>query len=335
MAETYYDVLGVPKTATQDEIQSAYRKLMKQWHPDKFTNATDDKKKEAEEMSRKINEAYATLSDPKLRKDYDNPQPQFDGFGGFGNFGGFGGGFDDLFSRMNGFGGGQTVKRGSHVQIKFDLTVKDLFSEVKKKVKYDIKTATGKPCPHCGGIGVIYKNVGTLSMGNTCPYCGGTGLEMKKVRHECEFTINGVEGMPQFDDVNHTLMFKHVVPYEGNVISKNRSENGNLIIVVTVKLPKGFVMETATDVARQIEIPVVTAMVGGEMTVDMIDGSTVSFKVRGGTEEGTKVRFSGKGLPSNGKVGDMYGYVHLKMPKSLTNEEKNTLEELKTHKNFK
>ena len=173
-----------------------------------------------------------------------------------------------------------------------------------------------------------------MTIGQPCQYCGGIGYETKSVKHECEFTINGVGTNAMFDEDMNALLFNHIVPFEGNVVSSNRNENGNLIVSVIVKLPKGFTMETPIDVAKQIEVPVLTAMVGGEIEVEMVNGQKVKFKVKEGTEDMTKVRFIEKGLPCNGKIGDMYGYIKLKMPKHLSTEERETIENLKTHPNF-
>ena len=328
MEETYYDILGVSKTATAEEIQTAYRALIKKWHPDKFANSSDEEKKKAEEMSRKINEAYSTLSDPTLRQEYDNPQPKMDGFDG-----GSWNPFDFFRNEMFGNNQKRTI-RGSHVKITLNVSVQDLYKPITKKVKYKINESNGNACPKCKGSGMHYRNIRGMTIGEPCSYCDGLGLETKQVDHECEFTINGIDGNASFDEAKSQLYVQHVVPFEGNVVSSNRNENGNLIVSLIVNIPRGFVMESAIDVARSIDVPVLTAIVGGEVEVGLINGQKVKYKVKGGSKEGTRVRFAQKGLPSKSMIGDMYGYIHLVLPKSLTDEERQIIEELKTHKNF-
>ena len=336
--KSYYDILGVKKTATQEEIQNAYRQLIKKWHPDKFANATEDKKKEAEEMSRQINEAYETLKDPQTRKEYDSPHASFEGFGGHSGGGGFDfNPFEELFRKMNGTNVDGKKRRGSHAKITITLDdINDLFKPIKKKIRYNIKVGDyNKFCPVCQGSGMVYKSIGSMTMGNNCKACDGTGILMKTEQHECEFTINGIESNAYFDENTNELIFVHVEPYEGNVVSSNRNENGNLVVTVKVKLPEGFTMESSLDVAQVVEVPLLTAILGGELSIPLVNGKNAKFKIKEGTEDGSKIRFGGKGLPSRGHVGDMYAYIKVRMPNKLTDEERTILEQLKNHENFK
>lgn len=160
MQQDYYSILGVDKSATQDEIKKAYRKLSKKYHPDRNQGSEDDGRA-AEQKFKEINEAYDTLGNEQKRKEYDNPMPSFSGFGS----GGFG---FDPFSRF-GFGGagfGRTQREaainGEDVLVNVKLSIKDLYNLGSKNVSYIRK----KRCSHCGGYGAF----------STCPYCHGAGM---------------------------------------------------------------------------------------------------------------------------------------------------------------
>lgn len=329
----YYEILGVSKTASQEEIQKAYRDLIKKWHPDKFTNASESEKKKAEEMSRQINEAYETLSDADARAKYDNPVQ--DSFGGgfdpsdlFGGSGFGGGSFFDMFT------GAPRSVRGNNVPISMKLTIQELLTPITKKIRYKRHIATGGVCPHCSGLGYTTNNIHGLTIQQACKQCSGTGLAMKDDMHECEFTVNGVCGKVSFNSAKHQLIFIKVIDHEGDVISKNKNENGNLVVTFTVDIPKEYSMESAVDLVKTIEVPVLKAIMGCDMITTTIDGKTLKFPIASGSEDGTRIRFKGKGLQTNGQFGDMYGIVKIKMPKKVSNEEAKILQQLNNSPNF-
>lgn len=339
----YYKILGVEKTASDEEIKSAYKKLALKYHPDRFAAKSEKEQKEAEEKFKEVNESYQVLSNKEKRNQYDNPNPfgsgnPFDGFNPFGGGGNpFGFDFEDLFGGRNKKKYHQRVK-GSNIKITLQVTLEDILGKVTKHIKYKRQNgSSGKSCSHCGGTGEMFEQKGSMQFIHPCPYCNGSGLETVTEEHECEFVINGVD---ESNDVNfnpdtNTATFVQVIKGEGNVVSSNKSDNGDLIAIISFKLPNGYRLETPTDVGFEMEVPILTAILGGEVEVKTLDGSVVKAKIPQGVENGTKMRFGGKGLHSNNKVGNLFGYVKFKMPKNLSNNEKNILSQLVNSENFK
>lgn len=337
----YYKILGVEKTASDDDIKKAFRKLATKWHPDRFASKSEKEKKEAEDKMKEINEAYSVLSDKEKRQQYDNPSPfgnggnPFEGFNPFGGGNPFGFDFADLFG---GHSGKKQAKKGSDLRINLNISVDELLQKTTKTIKYNRQEGDGKTCPHCGGTGQFFSQQGNTQYITQCPHCGGTGISMKQVQHECTFDINGVntEYDVQFNPSTNVLSFITVVPHEGNKISDDESTNGNLIIEVKCQLPFGFRVEgNATDIVVDLHVPVLTAMIGGTIELTDIEGLKLNATIPQGTCDNTKLRFGGKGLMSNGVRGNMYGVVHLKMPQNITETEKNILMQLKDNINFK
>lgn len=341
MNKDYYKILGVEKTASEDEIKSAYKKLALKYHPDRFASKPENEQKEAEEKFKEINEAYQILSDKEKRNQYDNPNPFGNGGNPFEGFGGFGGnpfGFDfgDLFG-----GGGRKQKRqpvrGSNLHIDLHVDLKEILNKTVKKIKYTRKEGDGKTCPHCGGTGQVFEQRGNTQFIHPCPHCGGQGMNMKQVEHECEFTLNGIDASNdvKFDPQTHMVSFVQIVKGEGNTISKNKAENGDLVVVVRFFLPNNFRLETPSDISFEMEIPLLTSLLGGEMEVTCLDGTRVNAKIPQGVSEGTRIRFGGKGMFTEGSFGTMYGNVKLKIPKKITEKERLILTQLKDCENFK
>ena len=231
----YYEVLGVNKNSTPDEIKSAYRKAALKWHPDKWVNGTDAEKKTAEENFKEASEAYSVLSDENKKARYDRygfagmdggSTSGGSGFGGFGDFdlndilnSVFGRGFDfgGGFSSFGGFGGGSsrggTVKqRGSNIRVKVKLNLQEIAHGVKKKIKVSKYVActhchgsgsedgSTETCPTCHGRGQVVQTVnsffGQMQTASVCPTCNGTGTVIKKKCTHC-----GGEGIMKGDEI--------------------------------------------------------------------------------------------------------------------------------------
>lgn len=329
----YYKILGVEKTASEDEIKAAYKKLALKYHPDRFASKTEKEQKEAEEKFKEINEAYQILSDKEKRNQYDNPNPFGNGENPFEGFGGF----SDMFD-LFGVGGmkSKKPKKGNSMQIRLTITLNELLTKTKKKVKYKRKEGNGKTCSHCGGTGQLFTNRHGMQIITECPYCGGSGIEMQEVDHECEFYINGVSPYElSYDKNSGTISFIQIVGGEGNTINDNKGQNGDLIVIVRCQIPSKFTLESETDISFKLEIPLLTALLGGEIEVKTIDNKTLNTKIPQGVSEGGRIRFASKGLMSNGRFGDMFGIIKIKMPKSLNNREREILLQLKNSENFK
>lgn len=355
MAKDYYKILGVEKTATAEDIKKAYRREAKKWHPDLCKDET--KKKEYEEKFKEVAEAYSVLSDENKRKEYDNPMSGGANF----NFGGFGGtDFSDLFSQFgfggfNPFGGGrpkQQVVKGQSMRIVVELTLEEIFNGVTKKIRYNHydkchtcggsgKTSNSKEetCPHCGGTGSQFQQEGGWQRISTCRHCGGSGKILKNPCPSCggdgivmtnsEIDIEIPKGVCEG--------FQLALEGKGNAPKNCKGEYGDLYVLVKEKEHDKFLRD-GNDLIFELEVPIIDALLGCTKEVETIDGKRLSTNIPQGVEDGTKIRFNGKGLPiygHNGMYGNMIGVVKLVMPKSLTNEERNILNSLKEKPNFR
>ena len=357
----YYEVLGVDKNASADEIKKAYRKKAIQYHPDK--NPGD---KEAEEKFKEAAEAYDVLSNPDKRARYD--QFGFAGMSGAagngGPFGGFSGGMsmDDIFSMFGdifgghgggfggfgGFGGGggaqQRRSRGSDLRVKVKLNLKEISTGVEKKFKlkkYVTCThchGTGaegnggsETCPTCKGSGTVIRNqqtiLGTMQTRTTCPTCGGEGKVIKNKCKEC-----AGEGIVYGEEVVTVKIPAGVA--EGMQLSMNGKGNagkhngvpGDLLVLIEEEPDKELIREE-NDLIYNLLLSFPTAALGGAVEIPTIDGK-VKVKIEPGTQPGKVLRLRNKGLPSvNG-----YGVY---VPETLSKDEKKALEEMESSDNFK
>ncbi len=347
MAKNYYDVLGVSKDASDDEIKKAYRNQAKKYHPDlnQGNEAASEKFKEA-------NEAYETLSDGNKRAEYDNPQPQGFNFGGFGGGGG-GGGFEDIFDIFSAFGGGgrsQSARQVAEVGTDINISMTLSFVEACKGVHKDVKVTVKERCKECSGTGA--KN-GTSHA--TCGKCSGTGKVQyvsnsifgRQVSHrDCEDCKGTGKKILEkcthcrgngFVSKNKTISLEIPAGVDngnelsvrgyGNHAKSATGSNGSLVIDITVT-PHKLLKRKNQDLFVDIPISFVTATLGGTVEVPSLDG-TFSQKIPEGTQSGTMLRIRGKGIKTkNGRVGDLYLNVLVEIPKSLTRIQKKDLEEL-------
>ena len=364
----YYEVLGVEKNATADEIKKAYRKKAIQYHPDR--NPGD---KEAEEKFKEAAEAYDVLSNPDKRARYDQfGHAGMSGAAGNGGpFGGFGGGMsmDDIFSMFgdifgghggfggfSGFGSGggaqQRRYRGSDLRVKVKLTLKEISTGVEKKFK--LKKYV--PCPHCHGSGAegdsgvetcptckgtgsVIRNqqtiLGTMQTRTTCPTCGGEGHIIKNKCKEC-----GGEGIVYGEEIVTVKIPKGVA--EGMQLSMSGKGNagkhngvpGDLLILVEEEPDKELIRDE-NDLIYNLLLSFPAAALGGTVEIPTIDGK-VKVKIEPGTQPGKVLRLRNKGLPSvNGYgTGDLLVNVSVYVPEALSKDEKKVLEEMKESDNF-
>ena len=364
----YYEVLGVEKNASADEIKKAYRKKAIQYHPDR--NPGD---KEAEEKFKEAAEAYDVLSNPDKRARYDQfGHAGMSGAAGNGGpFGGFGGGMsmDDIFSMFgdifgghsgfggfSGFGGGGSQQRrfrGSDLRVKVKLTLKEISTGVEKKFK--LKKYVSCPhchgsgaegsggvetCPTCKGTGSVIRNqqtiLGTMQTRTTCPTCGGEGHIIKNKCKEC-----GGEGIVYGEEVVTVKIPKGVA--EGMQLSMSGKGNagkhngvpGDLLILIEEEADKELIRDE-NDLIYNLLLSFPTAALGGAVEIPTIDGR-VKVKIEPGTQPGKVLRLRGKGLPSvNGYgTGDLLVNVSVYVPEALSKDEKKALEEMDKSDNFK
>ncbi len=365
----YYEVLGVDKTATAEEIKKAYRKKAIQYHPDK--NPGD---KEAEEKFKEAAEAYEVLSDPQKRQRYD----QY-GFAGMGGAGGFGGGqgmsMEDIFSQFGDifggagfdlgdlFGGGsrssrgrQRVHRGSDLRIKIKLTLEEIATGTEKKIKIrklvpckacngtgSADGSTGETCPTCKGSGRVVRSqrgiFGMMQVQEECPTCHGEGRVIKNkcpkcqgegvVRDEEEIAINIPAGV--------SGGMQLTVPGKGNA-APHGGEAGNLLVLIEEEEHKDFVRD-GNDLVYNLLLDMPTAILGGQVQIPTLSGSA-KITITPGTQPGKVLRMRGKGLPSIDQygrqtgTGDLLINVGVYIPEKLSRDEKKLIEQLQSSPNI-
>ncbi|OJI07517.1 chaperone protein DnaJ [Candidatus Micrarchaeum sp.] len=358
MAKDFYDVLGVKKGASLDEIKQAYRKLALQYHPDR------NKSKEAEEKFKEINEAYAVLSNPEKRKQYDAYGPDqfnqrfseedifrgfdfqnifrnmgFDvgdqGFSGFGNIDDI---FDNLFNRGSQYGQGT---RGNDILARIRLSMLEAVNgatktlTIKHIAQCDRCAGTGAEpgskvitCPTCNGRGQVANArrtpFGVMQTITTCPTCGGSGKVPEKKCRKCGGTgriqkDDSVEvEIPKGVDTGTRLRLRGLGDY-------GTSRRGDLYIDVEVEPDPRF-KRKGDDLVTTIHVPFYTAILGGTIEAPTIDGSE-SVKISPGTQSGDTAVIKGKGVPrfNRAGVGDEIIRIQVDLPKKMTQEQEDLI----------
>ena len=364
----YYEVLGLQKGASADDIKGAYRKAALKWHPDRWVSGTDAEKKTAEAKFKEASEAYSVLSDPDKKAKYDQfgfagvdgaaGQDWSQGFGNlndilnnlfggaFGGFGGFGG-----FEGFGGFGGqqGQRVQRGRDIRTRVKVTLEEIANGCEKEVTIErnrpcpdcngrgAKNASDvKTCPTCKGTGQVQTVANTL-FGRainyaTCPNCGGTG---KVVSNPCP-SCKGTGLVRQKETVKVRIPagvedgMQLTLRGEGHAAPQG-GVNGDLLVIVEEQ-PHAQLKREGQNLFYTRVISVADAMLGCEIQVPALDGPQ-RLKLEPGTQSGTVQRLRGKGLPSvNGygmNRGDLYVKILVWIPRKLSRSEREAVEKLR------
>ncbi len=363
----YYEVLGVSKTASAEEIKKAYRKKAIQYHPDK--NPGD---KQSEEKFKEAAEAYEVLSDDQKRQRYD--QFGHAGVGGASGNGGFGGGsmnMEDIFSHFgdifgghfsggfSGFGSkgqhssGQHVRRGSDLRVKVKLNLVEIAVGVEKKIKVKKQVS----CSHCNGTGAVNGSststcntcngqgrvtrvqqtiLGQMQTAAECPTCGGDG---KIIKEKCTF-CNG-EGTVREDEVITINIPAGVmegmqlsVSGKGNA-ARRGGVNGDLLVLVEEEAHPELIRDE-NDLIYNLLLTVPMAILGGSVEVPTVEGK-VKVTIAAGTQPGKVLRLRGKGLPSVNRygTGDLLVNIGVYIPENLNKEEKSAMEKLGKSNNVK
>ncbi len=344
----YYEVLGVEKGASKDDIKKAYRKLSKKYHPD------INKEADAAEKFKEVKEAYEVLSDDQKRAHYDqfghtDPNQGFGGFGGGGDFGGFGG-FEDIFNTF--FGGGGSRRRDPNAprqgaDLQYTMTIsfeeaafgKETDIEIPREETCETCHGTGaKPgtnpeqCSHCHGAGQLNMEqntpFGRIVNRRTCPYCNGTG---KEIKHKCS-TCGGTGKVKKRRKIHVKIpagiddgqQLRMAGQGEGGV---NGGPAGDLYVVFHVRSHEFFERD-GDDIYCEMPITFVQAALGDEVEVPTLHGK-VKLKIPAGTQTGTKFRLKGKGVPNlrGYGTGDQHVIVRIITPTKLSEKQKQMLRE--------
>lgn len=355
----YYEILGVAKGASNDDIKKAYRQMAIKYHPDKNPG-----NKEAEDKFKEAAEAYEILSDPDKKAKYDR-FGHAGAAGGYGGGGQYGGGMsmDDIFSQFGdifgdggnpfesffGGGGGGRARgargvRGSNVRIKVKLTLQEIASGAEKKIKYSrMVTAEGvtfKTCATCGGAGQVRRVtqtfLGQMATTTTCSTCGGSGKTIDK-----KVAGANAEGLVSKEEIVNINIPAGVA--EGMQLSMSGSGNmgpgggpaGDLLIVIE-EVEDPVLKREGHNIVFDLYINFADAALGTSVEVPTVDGK-VKMKIDAGTQAGKILRLRGKGIPelNSHHRGDQLVHINIWTPQKLSAEEKAILEKLRESENFK
>jgi len=348
----YYEILGVSKNASQKEIEEAYRRLAIQYHPDRHPS---EKKEEMREKFKEISEAYAVLSDPNKRKQYDmyghagidSSYTQEDIFSGV-DFGSVFRdiGFDSVFEDLFDFFGVKTQRRGpqrgADIEIPVTITLEEAYKGTEKQISFyhtvvcpvckgsGAKPGTSKKvCPKCKGQGTIVYSRGFFTFKETCPRCKESG---EIVDIPCE-RCGGHGKIKQQESI--VVKIPAGVDNGTSIRVKGKGEagveggsSGDLYVSVRIQQHPVFARQ-GDDLVCKIEIPYPVAVLGGEVEVPTIDGSKIKMAVPQGTQPGKVFRIKGKGMPDlhTGRKGDLYIEVSIQVPSKLNERQRTALRE--------
>jgi molecular chaperone DnaJ len=349
----YYEVLGVPKNASKDDIKKAYRKLAIQYHPDKNPG-----NKEAEEKFKEATEAYEVLGDDQKKAAYD----QF----GFAGVEGMGGGqdysqvfrgFEDIFGDFGNlgdifgsfFGGGRGgfrsqqggARQGANLRYDIEIPFKDAVFGTKVEIQFShnesCPTCKGsgaangagkKTCPTCQGSGQVRHSQGFFSVASTCHTCGGEGYIIEQPCRDC----GGSGAQKKRQKIMVTIPAgvengkRVVIPRQGDA-GPNGGPSGDLYVFIRVK-PHEYFERQDLDLYCAVPISISQAALGADMHVITLDGKTIKVKVPAGIQNGRMLRIRDEGVPAGGRRGNLYIKVMVQIPEKLSRRGRELLEEL-------
>ncbi len=365
----YYDVLGVTRSSSADEIKKAYRKMAIKYHPDK--NPGD---KQSEENFKEAAEAYEVLSNPEKKQRYDQfghaggaSSANGGGYGGghmnmedifsqFGDiFGGGGGGspFDSFFGGQQQTRGGRRAARGTNLRIKVKLSLEEIAKGVEKKVKVNKQVvctscdgsgakdkSSFNTCQTCNGSGAVRRVtntiLGQMQTTSTCPTCNGEGTQITSKCNSChgEGLMRGEETISINIPAGVSEGMQLSMSGKGNAAARSGIP-GDLIILIE-EIPHESLKREGNNVIHDLHISFIDAAIGASVEVPTIDGKA-KIKIEPGTQGGKILRLKGKGLPEVNSYhkGDQLIYVNIWTPKALSKDERDMLDKLRESPNFK
>lgn len=349
-----YEILGVSRTASDDEIKKAFRKLSLELHPDRQGGKSDKEKKEAEDKFKEVSAAYSILSDPAKKHQYDTfgtidgMDTNMDGFdlgellrkmsGGFGNmFGGFGDFFGSHRSRPN---TGQQVSKGTSIRMQIQVGIEEILNgRIDRDIKYDIDArcpeCQGKGgeskeiCNHCHGTGYISKVTqtpfGYMQQEHPCEYCNGTGFEIKNKCKKCKGTgFVRREASVHLNVSNFHDGQQYMFAGKGYESVSSSLPNGDLLLELRFVVdPTKFVIDNST-IYEKIEVPYYDCILGTKLEHKLPNGKKITLNIPAYTQEGKNIttieRFNGMSY---------IAIVHVKIPTYIRDKEKELLEQLR------
>jgi molecular chaperone DnaJ len=345
----YYEVLGLQKGASKDDIKKAYRKLAIQYHPDKNPG-----NKEAEEKFKEATEAYEILADDQKKSAYD----QFgfagvEGMSGGQDFSSTFHGFEDIFGDFSGIfdtffggsrrssGGGGGVRQGANLRYDIEIPFKDAVFGTKVEIQYAHNEScpsckgTGaaggsgkKVCPSCQGSGQVRHSQGFFSVASTCPTCGGEGYI---IEHPCK-DCGGSGTQKKRQKIMVTIPTgvengkRVVIPRQGDA-GPNGGPPGDLYVFIRVK-PHEYFERQGLDLYCAVPISVTQAALGADIQVVTLDGKTIKVKIPPGMQNGKMLRIRDEGVPTSGRRGGLYIKVIVQIPVKLSKRGRELMEEL-------
>jgi molecular chaperone DnaJ len=348
----YYEVLGIPKGASKDDIKKAYRKLAIQYHPDKNPG-----NKEAEEKFKEASEAYEILSDDQKRSAYDQfghagvegmsgGQDFSQAFRGFEDI--FSGDFSSIFDTLFGGGGHRSsgggqggARQGANLRYDIEIPFKDAVFGSKVEIQYSrnencpackgsgAEAGTGKKvCPACQGSGQVRHSQGFFSVASTCRNCGGEGYIIEHVCKEC----GGSGTRKKRQKIMVTIPAgvedgrRVVIPRQGDA-GPNGGPPGDLYVFIRVK-PHEYFERHDEDLYCAMPISITQASLGAEIQAATLDNKTIKVKIPPGTQNGKLLRIRDEGVPSGGRRGNLYIKVMVQVPSKLSKRGRELMEEL-------
>lgn len=339
MAEKdYYSILGVDRNASEDDIKKAYKKLCLQYHPDRWINATEEEKKEAEEKFKEINEANSILSDPEKKRNYDmfgKAEGFTDNGGGFSPFGAH---MSDIFEMfMNANGGFQSQAEDDFLSATVHLTLKEAYTGAQKNIKFKVKKPCQKcegtgsvnkqftNCPHCNGTGKITKTMNIGGNGYTkietyCPHCHGTGKVPAEICPDC----NGKGYVTE----ERTISLNFPSGIE-NTYAQVQLDTGEILNVTVQIEPNDGFIRRGNDIVSQIFLTLEEAWCGAEKEFVHIDGSKIKVKIPELTRYGERLTIPNKGFSNGGNYlkGNLILLVQYIIPQKINKKQKDLLKE--------
>lgn len=356
MSKDYYNILRVDKKASKEEIKKAYRKLALKYHPDKNTGD-----KGFEEKFKEISEAYNILSDDKKRSHYDmfgsNKQQGFSRGNPYANPHGFGGfGFNDdifeaFFRRKN---QEPTVKRGSHIRVRVQFTLQELYHGFSKSITYNKKVRCGScggdgskngnsstSCPSCFGVGYTTTQrrtmIGVETHTKTCNVCKGEGVIIKEKCEVCKGSGLVDEKVTVQIGGSVGIRWGQSILYNGygNQSKNKEGQDGDLIVDI-VETPDSVFKVQGNDLYINHYIGYCDAVKGGEIEIPHISGSKLKVNLQEGMQSGAIIRLSGKGMSYSGKnYGDFYVNLAIWIPKNISKEGLDLMDKMQGLEEFK